>query len=113
MTIKTYARENPFADPDEWKSEDFELLRDRAKIHMAHREWERALFNINRTLYNWGAQVPEAYDHSEPPNKQVGKLKRNHTRTIERFSLTVAIYEFYPQTRDLKYVTVCLKILFK
>ena len=71
MTIKTYARENPFADPDEWKSEDFELLRDRAKIHMAHREWERALFNINRTLYNWGAQVPEAYDHSEPPNKQV------------------------------------------
>ena len=94
MTIKTYARENPFADPDEWKSEDFELLRDRAKIHMAHREWERALFNINRTLYNWGAQVPEAYDHSEPPNKQVSRLKRYHTCTIERSSRTVAIYEF-------------------
>ena len=71
MDIKSYARENPFADPEEWRSEDFELLRDRAKIHMSKWEWDRALFNINRTLYNWGANIPEEYDHSDPPNKQV------------------------------------------
>ena len=28
------ARKNPFADPDEWMDEDFELLRERAKIYM-------------------------------------------------------------------------------
>ena len=50
MDIKSYARENPFADPEEWRSEDFDLLRDRAKIHMSKWEWDRALFNLNRTL---------------------------------------------------------------
>jgi len=70
MDIKSYARENPFADPEEWRSEDFELLRDRAKIHMSKWEWDRALFNLNRTLYDWGANIPEEYDYSDPPNKQ-------------------------------------------
>jgi hypothetical protein len=75
MDIKSYARENPFADPEEWRSEDFDLLRDRAKIHMSKWEWDRALFNLNRTLYDWGANIPEEYDYSDPPNKQVW-LKR-------------------------------------
>ena len=65
------ARRNPFADPDEWMDEDFELLRERAKIYMARREWDRALLNLNRTLYHWGAKFPEKYDYDDPPNKQV------------------------------------------
>ena len=31
------ARKNPFADPDEWMDEDFELLRERAKIYMVNK----------------------------------------------------------------------------
>eukprot|EP00093_Oithona_nana_P014801 14801.XXX_705139_704558_1 [CDS] Oithona nana genome sequencing. len=50
--------------------EDFELLRERAKIYMARREWDRALLNLNRTLYHWGAKFPEKYDYDDPPNKQ-------------------------------------------
>ena len=68
------ARRNPFADPDEWMDEDFELLRERAKIYMARREWDRALLNLNRTLYHWGDKVPEKYDYDDPPNKQVSTL---------------------------------------
>ena len=65
------AQRNPFADPDEWMDEDFELLRERAKIYMSRREWDRALLNLNRTLYHWGAKFPEKYDYEDPPNKQV------------------------------------------
>ena len=70
MTIRSYARKNPFASPDQWMEEDFDLLRERAKIYMAKKEWDRALLNLNRTLYFWGAKVPEQIDPREPPNKQ-------------------------------------------
>ncbi len=71
MEFKSYARRNPFANPDQWMDEDFELLRERAKIYMTKKEWDRALLNLNRTLYFWGAKGPEQIDHRDPPNKQV------------------------------------------
>ena len=76
LKTKVYTRINPFADPDEWMEEDFDLLRARAKIFMGRHEWDRALLNLNRTLYNWGAHCPEAeYDKKHPPNKQSLSLR--------------------------------------
>ena len=67
------ARKNPFADQTDFDLTEFdcELMRERAKIYMAKREWDRALKNLNRTLVQWGAKGPERYDFGFPPNKQV------------------------------------------
>lgn len=70
MTVRSFARKNPFANPDQWMDEDFDLLRERAKIYMSRKEWDRALLNLNRTLWFWGAKVPEQIDPREPPNRQ-------------------------------------------
>ena len=82
MVIRRWARKNPFAKDDFWMDEDFDLLRNRAKIHMNKREWDRALLNLNRTLYFWGSKIPEQYTENEPPNKQVSShfhIKVNKT----------------------------------
>ena len=67
------ARKNPFAGQTDFDLTEFdcELMRERAKIYMAKREWDRALINLNRTLCQWGAKGPERYDFGFPPNKQV------------------------------------------
>lgn len=57
MHKRITARRNPFAlINDDLLDEDADLLRERAKIYMTRREWDRALKNLNRTLYQWGAK---------------------------------------------------------
>ena len=76
MKSRHIAQKNPFANLTDFdlSEKDCELMRERAKIYMARREWDRALMNLNRTLCQWGATEPEQYDENYPPNRQVQYL---------------------------------------